>query len=121
MINYIVKEEDKVVVAIISDSSLDAVNKILKRMSSINGLVAEVLTEDEVGVNILDVFDLNSAIMPNKFVGVAKCCEQDEFDVEVGKKVAASKAKEKYHRCLKRKVNTWVNNRMKQLNNVLIK
>lgn len=114
MIKYIVKEKEKVVVAIIDNCSLDAVQKIFKRVPSIGDLSTN-------STDSVEALDLDIAIMPSKFVGVAKCDNEDNFDEAKGKELAASRAKEKYHRCLKRTVNNWVNKQRKKLNNVEMK
>ena len=36
--------------------------------------------------------------MPNRFVGVAKCATEDEWDVELGKKIAYLRLREKVYR-----------------------
>lgn len=113
MIKYIVKEESKVVVAIIDDCALDAVQKILKRMPRTD------YNEDDT--KLFNKLDLEEAIMPKKFTAVVKCHEEDVFDEATGKKIAAKRVKEKYHNCLKRTVNNWVEKQRKKLNNIEMK
>ena len=47
--------------------------------------------------------------MPNSFIGKAVCSEQDEFDVEKGKKLAYLRAKDKFYRSFFKRLNAVVN------------
>lgn len=47
--------------------------------------------------------------MPDRFVGVATCDENDEWDEEVGKSIAFSRAKYKLHNSFFKRANTFVN------------
>ena len=47
--------------------------------------------------------------MPDRFVGVATCDENDEWDEEVGKAIAFSRAKYKLHNSFFKRANTFVN------------
>lgn len=47
--------------------------------------------------------------MPDRFVGVATCDENDEWNEEVGKAIAFSRAKYKLHNSFFKRANTFVN------------
>ena len=51
----------------------------------------------------------NRLLMPNKFVGIATCSTDDEFDVEKGKLVAFSRAKDKLHASFFKRANLYIN------------
>lgn len=46
----------------------------------------------------LEEYSRKSLDIPNSFVGKAVCAEEDEFDVETGKILAARRAQEKYEK-----------------------
>lgn len=48
-------------------------------------------------------------IMPNRFVGVAHCSEEDEFNKELGKKIAYLKLREKVYHSFFKRANLYVN------------
>lgn len=88
-VNYIVKEQEGIVVCIISDCELNAINVV----NSTTG--------------IFDVCCLGT--IPEEFFlgeykGVSKCVPEDTFDVEYGKNLAYSKAYLKYVTALEKKV-----------------
>ena len=47
--------------------------------------------------------------MPGRFVGVATCDENDEWNEEIGKAIAFSRAKYKLHNSFFKRANTFVN------------
>lgn len=47
--------------------------------------------------------------MPNKFIGVATCSEDDEWNVETGKLIAFSRAKDKVNKSFFKRANTYIN------------
>lgn len=47
--------------------------------------------------------------MPDRFVGVATCDENDEWNEEIGKAIAFSRAKYKLHNSFFKRANTFVN------------
>lgn len=87
---YSVFPEHKIVVAEIRGCELDAVNIVNGRF------VPHATSALHVGVNYYD----ERFVMPYKFKGVAKCHEDDVFDVEVGKRIALNKLTETYHKSL---------------------
>ena len=46
--------------------------------------------------------------MPNKFIGVATCSENDEWNEEIGKKIAFSRMKDKLNRSFFKRANLYV-------------
>lgn len=60
---------------------------------------------------------LNKLIMPNRFIGIAKCSEDDEWDVEKGKLIAFSRAKDKLNKSFFKRAKTYVNYIDRQIDN----
>ena len=52
---------------------------------------------------------LKDTAMPNKFVGVAICSENDEFDEELGRTIAFSRAKDNLNKCFFKRASTYIN------------
>ena len=50
----------------------------------------------------------NSLKMPHSFMGKATCAPEDEWDVELGKKIAFSRAKDKCYKSFFKRANTFV-------------
>lgn len=84
-VNYIVKEEEGIVVCIISDCEENAMALVDKYTNFI------VACTEEFFIN-------------NEYKGVAKCDANDTFNVEYGKKLAYRKAYLKYITALEKKV-----------------
>ena len=57
--------------------------------------------------------------MPNRFVGVATCDENDTWDEEVGRMIAFSRAKYKLHTSFFKRANTFVNECDSALNRLI--
>jgi hypothetical protein len=51
---------------------------------------------------------MDKLYMPNKFIGVATCSENDEWNEEIGKKVAFSRMKDKLNRSFFKRANLYV-------------
>ena len=51
---------------------------------------------------------MNKLYMPNKFIGIAICSENDEWNEEIGKKVAFSRMKDKLNRSFFKRANLYV-------------
>lgn len=47
--------------------------------------------------------------MPNRFVGQARCSENDEWNVETGKLIAFSRAKDNLNKSFFKRANTYIN------------
>ena len=87
-VNYIVNEEKGIVVCIISDCECNAIALI---DSTTNSMIP--------GFPMPDTF-----FMSDKYKGIAKCSNEDTFDIEYGKKLAYRKAYLKYATALEKKV-----------------
>jgi len=57
--------------------------------------------------------------MPDRFVGVATCDENDEWNEEIGKSIAFSRAKYKLHNSFFKRANTFVNECGRALNKLI--
>ena len=57
--------------------------------------------------------------MPDRFVGVATCDENDEWNEEVGKAIAFSRAKYKLHNSFFKRANTFLNQCDRALNQLV--
>ena len=86
-VEYIVKEEKGIVVCIISNCELDAVELVDKH----TGLFGRTCVPENFAIS-------------DKFRGVARCTTDDTFDVEYGKKLAFKKAYLKYTKALEKRV-----------------
>lgn len=92
-VRFIVQPERRKVVCIISDT------KFL-----LSDFVDLWRNEWDAPLNITKIMQ-----MPDRFVGVATCDENDEWDEEVGKSIAFSRAKYKLHNSFFKRANTFVN------------
>lgn len=82
-VTYIIDEEARKVKAIIRDVKYDAINSIAKSFNDVNCQI----------IGPIENYYLNST-----YTGVAICCDQDNFDVEVGKAIARKRAIVKYNK-----------------------
>lgn len=88
MIKYFVNEEERVVVAVLENTRWDAYNKICKMMRDTDFCVAPK----------------NKYMMHSAYRAVVTCNEKDEFDVEVGKKLAKERVLEHYYAALDKRL-----------------
>ena len=89
MIKYYVNEEKRQVIGVLSDCQLDAIHKINKMIADTNFC-----------------FCVNEKyMMPSEFRAVVQCDERDEFNPEVGKKIAKKRILERYYASLDKRVN----------------
>ena len=88
MIKYFVNKNKRQVIAILENTKWDACNKICKMIAD---------TEFCVAPN-------NKYIMPNQFKVTVTCDPRDEFDVEVGKKIAKKRVLKNYYASLDKRV-----------------
>ena len=94
-IKYIVKPEEKRVIAVLENTREDALNKAMK--------ICRELTDK--CPNIFIAPQTSKLIMNDSFHGVAVCKEGDEFDVEEGKNIAKRICLEKYYASFDKKMN----------------
>ena len=59
----------------------------------------------------------NQLKMPNKFIGVARCSEEDEWNEKLGKLIAFSRAKDNLNKSFIKRANTYINYIDKAANN----
>lgn len=99
---YIVNEEEGVVVCIIHNCAVDAIATVDEAADIFSGFCCMPPT-----------FYMN-----DQYKGVARCMPEDTFDVEYGKKLAYRKAYTKYSAALEKKVNYIVNSHLTYLGEV---
>ena len=87
MIKYIIIPERRMVKAILENTEFDAYNKINKML------------RDTTFCACSDKY-----LMPNRFVVEVPCDERDEFNAEVGKKIAKKILLDNYHKSLDKKI-----------------
>ena len=92
-VKIIVNEEKRTVVAIATDCTGDAMNELLKCDSN-----AHVLLAINVGNNSGRPLIADSILLPDTFVGIAHCHPDDEFDVNVGRRIALRKMHKAYNK-----------------------
>lgn len=107
-VEFIVKEDERKVICIISETQY-LVTEFLERKSKIEPLY--------------DWNIFNRLEMPNKFVGVATCSEEDEWSEEAGKFIAFHKAIGKLNRSMFKRFNlyiqtvdSWISDAMQEIN-----
>lgn len=88
MIKYFVNEDKRQVIAVLENTKWDACNKIEK-----------MIAETEFCLAIC-----NKYLMPNQFKVTVTCDPRDEFDVEVGKKIAKKRLLKNYYVSLDKRV-----------------
>ena len=82
-LQYVINEEKKTVTCIAWDCENDLIEYLLKKSS------------DSFTLDTL-VQNYEKLLLNHKYVGTAKCSPEDTFDVEIGKKIARAKMREKY-------------------------
>lgn len=96
-VEYIVNPEKRTVVAILKGTELDAHKAIVR----------------QVGEADESFFGFNSnwtTLIPDCFVGKAKCDPRDEFSIDEGKKIAKARCMEKYYRAKDSAIKQWYKN-----------
>ena len=87
---YDVDRSKRTVMATIENCECDLFRWVVKRFGPINYSSKLAMALEEYSRKNLDI--------PDSFVGKAVCAEEDEFDVETGKILAARRAQEKYEK-----------------------
>ena len=93
MIRYFVNEEERKVVAVLENTRWDAYNKICKMVRDTDFCAAP-----------RDKYMMHSA-----YRAVVTCDEKDEFNAEVGKKLAKERALEHYYAALDKRIDEFRN------------
>lgn len=96
MFTYIVKPEEKIVIAVMEGTKeepvrYDAIN-FIKRHSDFG--------------NIVELY--RKYRIRDRYVGIAKCHDQDDFDEEFGKELAKRRALSKHHKDFAKKVRAFI-------------
>lgn len=100
-VKYIVNEDKKVVVCVIEHTK-ELFNDFCNKNFVIN----------ELNTAFYDTFArnfFNNLNMPNQFSGVAYCSTNDEWNVDTGKLIAFSRAKDKLNKSFFKRANLYVN------------
>jgi len=100
---YIIDEKNRVVVCRIENTRHLFQNFVNKNFK-IGPNCDEMLWVSTVRPTLSD-----KLIMPNRFVGVAKCSQDDEWSEETGKLIAFSRAKDKLNKSFFKRANTYIN------------
>lgn len=103
-IKYSIHKKNGVVVATMSDCEADAVNKFGANVQTV--MIPRINPKD------------NRFIMPHKFVGVARCSKNDEFDEKTGMKIAKQRLMQKYVASLNRHTSNLVEYYTQYLDNL---
>ena len=97
-IKYIVLEEKKQVIAVLSNTSNDAYNKAMKMCRELS----------ERCPNIYICPNPNKMKMPNSFRVTVPCDPEDEFNPEIGKDIAKRICLENYYKSLDKRIDRFV-------------
>ena len=93
MIRYFVDENERKVVAVLENTRWDAYNKICKMVRDTDFCV---VPKDKY-------------MMHNSYRAVVSCDERDEFDVEIGKKIAKERALAHYYEAFDKRLDEFRN------------
>lgn len=94
---YFINEEKKVVVCTIDKTQYLFINFVRENFKIWPNNICD------------DNFLWYKLEMPNKFTGVARCSENDEWNVETGKLIAFSRMKDNLNKSFFKRANTYVN------------
>ena len=88
-IKYFVNEEKRQVIGVLENTRYDAINKIEKML----------------GDTEFCFCGGKKYLMPSEYRAVVQCDDRDEFDPEVGKRIAKERILDRYYPALKKRVN----------------
>ena len=91
--HFIVKKEEGKVICIMEDTKFRAVNYFIANIRT--ALIDSYITKDKY-------------LMPDRFVGIATCSANDEWDEQIGRTIAYNRALKKYSTSFFKHVNTMV-------------
>lgn len=94
-VKYVVLPERREVKAIIDDCAFDAIQMI-------NNRFLPTITDGLMITTLYDTKNKEKFLMRDTYTAVAHCHPDDEFNIEIGKKVAYEKLCDKYHDSLNR-------------------
>lgn len=91
-----------IVKASVSNCRYDALDKINSKFiaTATSALNLDCHTWSKAGKNYL---------MNNTYVAIARCAPDDEYDFEMGKKIAMKKLNDKYHHSMDRRISRFEN------------
>ena len=95
---FVVNEEKKTVVCIYENCSCDFINFINNNCKL-----------EPFGCNNFSVSLFRKMFMPNRFIGVAVCGPDDEWDEKTGRLIAFSRMKDKLNKSFFKRANTFFN------------
>ena len=93
MIKYFINEEKRQVIGLLDDTQWDAINKINKMMLDTDFCLCAC----------------KKYMMPHEFRVVVTCDPSDEFDAEVGKRIAKKRILDRYYTSLDKRVSEFFN------------
>lgn len=102
---FVVNEEKKTVVCIYENCSCDFINFINNNCKL-----------EPFGCNNFSVSLFQKMFMPNKFIGVAVCGPDDEWDEKTGRLIAFSRMKDKLNKSFFKRAQTYIETVDKWLN-----
>ena len=95
---FYVDEEARVVVCVIPNTR-----------NLLQGFISEHFSWKDINVDWALAYDLNKKLeLPNSFMGKAVCAPEDEWDEELGKMIAFSRAKDKCYKSFFKRANLLV-------------
>lgn len=100
-LQFIINEEKKTVVCIAHDCALDLIRDIQKNFSSKPSRLMDFLMDR---THVVDDF-----MLEDTYKGIAKCQDEDVFDVEIGKAIAIKKMRVNYNIAKAKKLSKFVN------------
>ena len=107
---FYVNKEERIVVCVIPNTNYMLSNFIEQHFQYGDINFDYGVTTDYLCKNI---------IMPNSFMGKAVCSKDDEWNEELGRLIAFSRAKDKCYRSFFRHANTFINTVDRRLNNMI--
>ena len=97
-IKYIVNKDNKTVTAVIRNCAEDLVSYLDRNQF------------------ILSTRDKKFLTLKKAYLGVAKCSENDEFNIEIGKTIASKRAAKSYREAVMCVYSNWVREKVKKFN-----
>lgn len=110
MVKHFEDREKGWVYAIAEGCKFDAIKKIVKRnpyLSDLDDVWATYVDLDTSEVSQKLDYGLSKALMPDKFVAIAKCHPDDEYSFEKGREIADEKLQEKFKKSQDAAINRW--------------
>lgn len=101
-IKYFVDAKERVVVAVMEDTTFDVENLLFSKRVALTSIV----------------YDNEAYWLKNKYVGIARCHEDDEFDILLGKEIAKKRLLFNYYEDFTKKLYDYRKEVNKRLDNV---